>query len=368
MSVLDHRNSTERNLSASGTFLGQWLDILNHFTATIFLNADVAGTLTIQYSSNKSTVLYSSDTTHTSGQQIIQTTHSAKYFRVRYVNGASNQSTFQIQTIHRQNLQTASTSINSSGSTNMTVQNNYLMDVATGDVSGSSIVFVQGYNPTLTTSWRHLWYEGVNNYNFLQAASTVRIKSGGNSNDTLAGSGARSVTISGLDENWDLVSETINTNGASASSATSTTFIRVNSAYVATVGTYSDRNTGDITIETTGGVILAIIPARYSISSSSIYTVPRNYRAHVIYYSISPHTSGACDVQFRYRTNADDVVVPVSPIITIHEIFDVNDEFHEQFHSLPAISGKTDLLVRAKFQSGSGTIACNYMILLVSTS
>ena len=109
------------------------------------------------------------------------------------------------------------------------------IECAEGNTAGCRVVHKFGRNPsvgaakeiisTLATYWQPI------------AAETVRVKAGGNANDTAAGSGCREITIEGLDGSWAEASEAEATAGASASTATTTTFIRVFRAYCSSMGT-----------------------------------------------------------------------------------------------------------------------------------
>lgn len=85
----------------------------------------------------------------------------------------------------------------------------------------------------------------------------MRIKAGGNAADTAAGAGAREVTLIGLDASGNVVTEAIATNGISASSATTNSFIRLYRAYVSASGTYATAAAGShtaaIVIENSAG-------------------------------------------------------------------------------------------------------------------
>ena len=118
---------------------------------------------------------------------------------------------------------------------------------------------------------------------FLTAATTVRVKAGGNANDTAAGSRALTLTIEGLDENWLPARETVDLAGASASASTTTTFIRVFRAYIGdTVGTYGLANEGAITLENTAGTIdLLQIPAGAGQTEEAWFTVSAGYTAFI---------------------------------------------------------------------------------------
>ena len=97
------------------------------------------------------------------------------------------------------------------------------------------------------------------------SATALRIKAGGNAADDAAGAGARSVRLTGLSATGAVVSETLATAGASASAATTQTFIRLFDAEVIDSGTYGTQSVGshvgDIVIENaSGGTDWAKIP------------------------------------------------------------------------------------------------------------
>jgi hypothetical protein len=147
-------------------------------------------------------------------------------------------------------------------------------------------------------AYEDVWAEG-GTYPFIQTATTVRIQAGGNANDTAAGSGAREVTIEGLDQNWNEVSETLATNGALASASTTTTFIRVNRVEVSDCGTYGGSNAGIIRIEDTAATVgvLAHIPLGLGTTFQSIVAVPAGKTAYITKINTSVGESDSADVR-----------------------------------------------------------------------
>lgn len=157
-----------------------------------------------------------------------------------------------------------------------------------------------------TAAFEVLWSPGGSYTGFLTAASAVRIKAGGNANDTAAGSGARTIRVFGLDQNWNEAYEDITTAGASASSSTTTTFIRVYRAFVTSVGSYGGINAGNIDIETTGGALVARVPAATGQTRMAIYTVPRAHTAYLSVLRLSVFGGKTASVEFNIRGNAND--------------------------------------------------------------
>jgi len=212
-----------------------------------------------------------------------------------------------------------------------------------------------------------IWSTGGLYSGWLTAASAVRVKSGGNVNDTSAGTGARTITIQGLDQNWAVASETVTLAGASASAATSTTFIRVFRAYVATTGTYTGTNTGNIVIETTGGVVMAGILAGYSQTQMAIYTVPAGMTGYVRRISASVDATKATTVEFWRRDNADTVSAPYSAKRLWNVFASLSGAASENFGSpVGPFAAKTDIWVSATGPAGGTGVSAEFDLVLVT--
>lgn len=148
----------------------------------------------------------------------------------------------------------------------------------------------------------YLTYDGT--------AIAVRVKAGGSADDTVAGDGARKVTIAGLDANFEPAFEVIELAGASASAATTTTFSRVLRAQVSEAGT-NRRNTADIVIEDAGGAAdYATILASEGQSQLGFVTVPRGYRGRLAKLTIAtsqPSATGSVAINSLRRERANRI-------------------------------------------------------------
>lgn len=141
-------------------------------------------------------------------------------------------------------------------------------------------------------------------------------------NDTSAGTGARTVTITGLDANWVEQSVTVTMNGTSAVAVTGT-WLRVYRMRVTTSGTYgsasASSHAGTITLRNSGaGVTWALlyVDGGFGIGQSLIgaYTVPAGYEAYVFTSYVSVESSKVVSGYFFIRENSDTVSAPFSPI------------------------------------------------------
>lgn len=138
----------------------------------------------------------------------------------------------------------------------------------------------------------------------------LRIKSGGNAADDTAGSGAQTVSVIFLDENWLEIEETIVTAGASASTATSANCVRLISAKVVNVGTYHGSNAGGITFELTGGNIMGYIAAEKGTTEQMILSIPANKTAYITEILVSVGQGDSADVKMFSVENANDTTTP----------------------------------------------------------
>jgi len=148
------------------------------------------------------------------------------------------------------------------------------INVQKGLVDNFSAVGQFGYNPDVSTS-----FETVTSVGGIYVYPTSATTAVATSSNTAADNNG-TVLISGLDENYNLASETITIGGA----ASTTTFIRVFNARMLTANT-GDANVGTITI-TVDSKTVATIPVGYGSNLSCIYTVPVNKRAWIVSASI----------------------------------------------------------------------------------
>jgi len=186
---------------------------------------------------------------------------------------------------------------------------NYGVSIASGAVAGSSSVTKYAYNPAVGTTLEDVWSAG-STLTYQTSASALEAISS-SVNDTDGGSGARSITIEGLDSNWDVATEVVTLNGTSASSPTGTSFIRVYRAYVNEVGSYGGVNDGTITVRVSGGGdTQAEIPLVDSVGVGqtlmSQYTIPRGFNACLVGMHAAIFTAKSVNIDLLFRLNANN--------------------------------------------------------------
>lgn len=256
------------------------------------------------------------------------------------------------------------------------------IDVVRGLKTGVSVIKKFGRNSAVGTSYVPITNGGIYRTPQSGAATALRIASGGDAQDDASGTGARSITLEGLDQSWNSVTEAVTTAGASASSATTATFTRLFRAYLTPStgsGTYADASTGShaaaITIEAdaTGGPTWASIDVTdfpKSQSEIGVYSVPTGYTAYVFLDDITIETNGkTCDLQFFWRANADETSAPYSAMR-------VQAEFIGLTPGKTDLSGKNvpfgpyvgpcDIGFMGKVDTGTGGISVEFEIYLVN--
>lgn len=182
-----------------------------------------------------------------------------------------------------------------------------LIDIGfAGESTGYARANALGHNPDADTGTlpEDIW-TGGGVYPWMTAATSLEIVSS-SANDTAAGTGARSVTVSGLDFSGNPVTTVVTLNGTTAV-ALSVQLYRVNLASVRTAGT-GKTNEGILTIRNAGaGTTRAVIPAGYGITRQSAYTVPAGYSLQILslFFGFNRAAGGA-----RYATFATYIQSP----------------------------------------------------------
>lgn len=132
---------------------------------------------------------------------------------------------------------------------------------------------VFGNNPD-TTAPEDIWSLG-GNYPWMTAATSLEVVSS-SASDSSAGTGARTISISGLNAAFVEVVQTITMNGITPV-AVPTQLYRINSVSALTAGS-NGTNVGAITVrDAGGGTTRGNIPAGYGTSRQSQFTVPLGY-------------------------------------------------------------------------------------------
>lgn len=156
------------------------------------------------------------------------------------------------------------------------------LQVVRGQVDGHNATFISGFNATVGSTYETVWSDS-SVYVYPASATVMKISSS-DVDDTAAGTGARTVTIYGLDGNYNQISETVSLNGQTAVNTTNS-YLRVLHLMVNTAGS---SGVAEGTIYAGVGSVTAGVPAtKYAIYTSDggatacIYTVPAGYTGYI---------------------------------------------------------------------------------------
>lgn len=157
------------------------------------------------------------------------------------------------------------------------------LQVARGQITGHKTLFKFGNNSDINGSLESIWSHG-GLYVYPTAAIQMKVSSS-DDNDTALGTGARTIVVSGLDANYNEISETVTLAGQTVV-LTTNTFIRVFRAFVVTAGS-GGTAAGTIYVGdgiVTGGVpatVYAEIPLGENQTLMAVWTVPAGYTMYI---------------------------------------------------------------------------------------
>jgi len=158
--------------------------------------------------------------------------------------------------------------------------------------------------PSVTQTEIDVW--GSTGRRFVLASAVQHSIVSDSADDDLGGLGAEVVTIGGLDNDWNEITEDVVLNGTSAVTTTQS-FLRVNRAYVKQVGIAPganvNSNRGNLTIRETGtSTVQAFIEAELGQTQGSHYSVPAGKTAVIMSASVSSSSDKAASVvEFMQR-------------------------------------------------------------------
>ena len=227
------------------------------------------------------------------------------------------------------------------------------LQVARGQIPYHKHVYKFGQNAAVGDSVETIWLQG-GLYSYPPSATTMTVSSS-DTNDTSAGTGARTVLIFGLDGDYNEISETIILNGQTPVTTTNS-FLRVNRAIVLTAGS-GGANAGIIYVGT--GTVTTGVPANIYTTINgdgtnqtlqAFWTVPANYTAYIHQTNIS--TGNGSNNPAVLKTLL--VARPQGGVFNTKEVIVLTDGNHLQMYSFPIkLTEKTDIEFRAVSSSAS---------------
>lgn len=237
--------------------------------------------------------------------------------------------------------------------------------IAGGLVDGYSAIHKFGRNPNVGNIPETIWmHGGIYQYLDVGSDSTVYVYSA-SSDDGPGNDGAHTITVQGLDNDFNLIEETITVNGA----ASTASFLRVYRAFVATAGVLA-ANDGNVIISTAaagGGTVLADIGVIGSGTTTglgqtqlALYTIPAGKTGYITTWNIGvAPTNNAVTVTLLSRELGGGATFRTKDIV------DIVGGYTTQNYSIPLrFPEKTDIEVRGTGDTSS-IISSSFDIILV---
>lgn len=234
------------------------------------------------------------------------------------------------------------------GSTSSSSSAPWDVQVARGKVAGTTSFNLFSNAPTQSTTTRTIWeLGGSTEYAFPASAVTMTVVSS-SATDT----GVATVLVSGLDSNYDQISETITLTGTTPVSTTKQ-YLRINGVLMTRPAAGQVYNVGNITVAN-GGVTYGYITAAFGKSQGAYYTVPNGYTLYLYQidsFSGDSNGNGYINLDVRVKNNAASNPVIYTLLQTTYQLsYLVN-------RTIPiAQTQKTDLLWRASTNSGTHSV------------
>ena len=215
------------------------------------------------------------------------------------------------------------------------------LQVSRNQITGHSVLNIFGYQTSVTTASIPVW-ENASVYTYPTSALTMTYAS--TASETLT------MTVTGLDANYAVVTDTVTfTAGTSGTATNGTQFFRINSMIVTSTGTLGGSNVGTITAKNSG-TTYAQIAIGVGKTQMAIYTVPAGfsfYLNRIDVFASNPYTSANNLTFINWQQNPVTKVafnVAQSPFISILDI-------HRQY---PLIyTEKTDIQFRVNTNAGT---------------
>lgn len=235
------------------------------------------------------------------------------------------------------------------------------INLARGGIIAHKSLFKFGFNSDINGTEETIWSRGgLYVYPTVAEVNTISSTS---ADDTAEGTGARTVSVFGLDASYNEISETISLNGQTPVN-TVNSYLRINRMFVATAGS---GGTAAGTIAAGTGTVTAGVPAvcYAEISNSdnqtlmAVWTVPAGYTAYIYKGTISNGTAtGSQFVTGRLCFKPLGGVMRTAAKITLHNQF-VDFDF-----GIPVVlPEKTDIEARAFSSGNNNAVSATFTIM-----
>ena len=232
------------------------------------------------------------------------------------------------------------------------------LQVARNQIFDHKAIFKFGFNPDIDNALETVWAQG-GLYSYLSSATTLYISSSSTADD-VAGTGARTATVSGLDADWNEVSVTVDLDGRNGVQlGDASNWIRVFRVTVDTAGT-GGQNAGVIYVGDEATPTVGVPTNKYATIAigdnqtlMALWTVPAGYSAYLYQIDITVATT-----QNNKYCTPTVLARPYGGVFQVKDKFVKAESSHKQEYQIPLkFEEKTDLEVRAIGDSDSANIS-----------
>jgi len=362
------------NLALAGgeSFTGEWEDVSEYATITVHMTGTAESAvnglqLTTSINADVPAFTKSVSVSAPGFRSVHSLAVTSKYFRMTYVNGP-DPSILNLQIMygkHRHHglVSTTSQVISDANDTTLyRVVNDHMLDLSRGVVSDKTAI--HKFATTVVDAkdvFQSCWGPG-GLYPFPATAQLIRVKAGGNAADDQGGTGAEAIVVEGLDADWNQISDTLGTFGASVGPVSQIAFLRVSRVYVIATGS-TQTNVGNIDIENVLGVTLGHIEAGFGQSQMAQFTVPAGHTAFLTRIQVSVDAKVDKNGSARlHRFINTDLGAP-KRLIWRSESF--RNPTTTRFVSLVSLGEKEDIDVHVTADTNGSSIHVNYDIVIV---
>ena len=169
-----------------------------------------------------------------------------------------------------------------------------------GDITDAETVEFRGYNVSIGTTEEGFSMNNARE-NYLTSAEQLQIVSF-NANDTSAGTGARTVLVSGLDANWAPISEAISMNGTT-DVTTVNSYLRVNEIRVTSAGSAGSNQSLILAENNASSTRIHVIYTNHNLSGAGTYSVAAGKTFYLTHLTVTTDTADNTGLDLKIRAH-----------------------------------------------------------------
>ena len=245
----------------------------------------------------------------------------------------------------------------------LSIQDTFLEAVNAGLVPGHRLIRKYGSNNSISTTNQDIWGP-AGTLQWLTSAELMSVVSASPSNDNSTGTGVRSVKITGLDNSFKEISEVITLDTTPV--LTVNKYIRVYRVKAESTGTYTGKNSGDITITSNvSATVQAAILAGDSQTVQTHYSIEAGHTGFIKNIRASMDTGKEITLKLHVRNGADIVTPPYKPDAHKHHWNGITEPIREKYIAGHVLEEKSDVWFDGTVSVGTAIINVDYDILVI---